>query len=232
MERMTDLRFIVFDCDGTLVDSQFMITEAMSRALATMGLDPMPREQVRRVVGLRLEQAIGELTPELSHGEHLALAEAYRSSFVELRSDKAFHEPLFEGAERALKELNDAGYVLGMATGKSRRGVDQILKMHNLEAFFTSIKTADDGPGKPNPQILLDAMSKIGVNPKETAMIGDTTFDILLAKNAGAFGIGVKWGYHEPSELEAAGACRIVDQFDDLPGVLSGLWPERIMQGA
>ena len=122
--------------------------------------------------------------------------------------------------------------MLGLATGKSRRGVDQILKMHDLGDYFSTIKTADDGPGKPNPQILLDAMVENGVDPGETVMIGDTTFDILLAKNAGVFGIGVKWGYHEPSELMEAGALRVIDRFDELPGVLQGLWPEQDPQGA
>lgn len=221
---MSDMRLVVFDCDGTLVDSQFMITESMRRAFVAHGLEPMPHEAIRRVVGLRLEHAIAELVPEKSATEHSAIADAYRETFFELHNDPVLQEPLYPDALEVVTDLHAQGYILGIATGKSRRGLDRILSNHKLSPFFSSIKTADDGPGKPNPQILLDIMKENDVNPKETAVVGDTTFDIQLARNAKAYALGVEWGYHEPEELLAAGAFKVIYSFKELPEVLTELW--------
>ncbi len=222
---MNTPRFIVFDCDGTLVDSQFMIAEAMSRAFAAHGLDPLPRSAVRRVVGLHLDEAIMVLLEDGDPELAARVAETYREAFFTIRETEKVHEPLFEGTKEVLDALRRVGHHMGMATGKSRRGVDAVLAQHGLEPYFDIIKSADDGPGKPDPQILTDAMAQIGADPDETVVVGDTIFDIELAKNAGTHAVGVKWGYHDPEELMAAGAISVIDRFDALHRVLNEIWP-------
>ena len=123
-----------------------------------------------------------------------------------------------------LEQLAAQDVLLAIATGKSRRGLDRTLKHHGLGGHFTILKTADDGPGKPNPGILLDAIAEAGASPLSTVMIGDTVFDVAMARSAGAYAIGVGWGYHEPVELDAAGAHAILDHFSDLPPTLDKLW--------
>lgn len=221
---MSGARFIVFDCDGTLVDSQFMIAEAMSRAFQAQGLDPLPRSAVRRVVGLHLEEAIMMLLEDGDPDLAARVAEAYREAFFTIRETEKVHEPLFDGAKEVLETLRRKGHLMGMATGKSRRGVDAVLAQHELEPYFDVLKSADDGPGKPNPQILADAMAQIGADPGETVVVGDTIFDIELAKNAGTHAVGVKWGYHDPEELMAAGARSVIDRFDALHQALDEIW--------
>ena len=216
----SELALVVFDCDGTLVDSQRTIVECMNRAFAGAGQVPPGRGVVLATVGLPLEEAIATL---LSAGDGNAVDEVvsrYRTIFFEMRSSPDFEEPLFEGAVDALEALSEAGYLLGMATGKSRRGLVATLERQCLERFFLTMKTADDGPGKPSPGILLDAMRDAGVLPSRTVVVGDTTFDIGMAVNAGARAIGVSWGYHPASELREAGADAIVDSFHQLAGVV------------
>ncbi|TNE56897.1 MAG: HAD family hydrolase [Alphaproteobacteria bacterium] len=222
---MSSLKLVVFDCDGTLVDSQFVIAESMRRAFAAHGLEPLPREAVRRVVGLPLEQSISWLLPDMKPRDHKAIAQSFRDTFFDLHHDPSCEEPLFDGARACLEALEGAGYLMAVATGKSRRGLRRILENHDLGHFFQALKTAEDGPGKPDPQILKDIMADCGVGPADTAVVGDTTFDIMMAGNAGAFGIGVEWGYHQPEELRAAGACEVVAQFEALPPFVRELLP-------
>jgi phosphoglycolate phosphatase len=113
---------------------------------------------------------------------------------------------------------------LAVATGKSRRGLDATLARHGLEGRFMALKTADDGPGKPNPHMLLDAMAETGVTPDSTVMIGDTVFDIEMASNAQVRSIGVSWGYHDPDELRAAGAAGVIDEFGELADMTAMLF--------
>lgn len=222
---MSALRLVVFDCDGTLVDSQFVIAESMRRAFEAHGLEPLPREAVRRVVGLPLEQSIAWLLPDMTAQDHQAIARSFRDTFFDLHHDPSCEEPLFDGARACLETLEAEGYLMAVATGKSRRGLRRILENHGLSHFFQSLKTAEDGPGKPDPQILKDIMAECGAGPQDTAVVGDTTFDIMMAGNAGAFGIGVKWGYHQPEELLAAGAKEVVARFDELPPLCREILP-------
>lgn len=217
-------RLAVFDCDGTLVDSQHNIVAAMDAAFRAFGLEPVADAAVRRVVGLPLVEAIAALYPEGEAGEHERLSDFYKDAFRVLRQQPDHHEPLYPGTVEALDALERAGTLLAVATGKSRRGLLATLERHGLGARFVTLKTADDGPGKPNPHMLLDAMAEAGAAPEDTVMIGDTIFDIEMALAARTAAIGVSWGYHEPAELSAAGACHIIDAFGDLEGVLAGLW--------
>lgn len=217
-------RLVVFDCDGTLVDSQHAIVEAMNAAFRTHDLVAPAARATRRVVGLPLAEAIGRLLPEGTQDRRARVAETYRQAFFALRRKPDHEEPLFPGAIDALDALRRNGFQLAVATGKSRRGLDATLERHGLNDRFVALKTADDGPGKPNPDILHDAMSETGAVPETTVMIGDTTFDIVMAVRAKARAIGVSWGYHEPQELIANGALRIAERFSELPELIAGLW--------
>jgi len=221
----TSPRLVVFDCDGTLVDSQFGILNAMRAAWAAHGLDNAPDiAAVRRIVGLPLLEAISRLHPAGAATDHDALVGFYKDAFFQQRQDPSHEEPLFPGTRAVLEALHQQGFLLAVATGKSRRGLVATLDRHGLLGLFTVLKTADDGPGKPNPDILVDAMTELGVAPQDTVMIGDTVFDILMARQAGAYALGVDWGYHDPAELHAAGAHASIAAFGELIPWLNALW--------
>lgn len=208
------LRLAVFDCDGTLVDSLGAIAAAMARSFEAYGLPPPTPREVQSIVGLPLLDAIDRISPEGADLERLR--EGYAEAYRELIADPAMHEPLYEGALEALAALEEAGVLLGVATGKGRRGLQGVLERHGIRDRFVTLKTSDDGPGKPNPHMLIAAMEEVGANPADTVMIGDTTFDIVMAANAGVAAIGVTWGYHGAAELEAAGAAHLASVFADV----------------
>ena len=208
---MTELRLVVFDCDGTLVDSQHMIFAAMQRAFADLGLAIPEKQKVRRIVGLGLIEGMAVLAPDLGWEAHAELAQCYKAAFREIRSSSARREPLFPGVREALESLSCAGYALGVATGKSRVGLAATLAVHELADYFVTIQTADDAPGKPHPGMLERAIEETGVTRGNTLMIGDTTFDMQMAKHAGVASLGVTWGYHEPDELMRAGAHALTE---------------------
>jgi len=213
-------RLVVFDCDGTLVDSQHLIVDAMRAAFRANGLDEPPAEAVRRVVCLSLGHAVAALPPETGAATWEIVAESYRGAWQELRTLPGFREPLFPGARDLLVGLERDGYLLGIATGKGRRGLETVLARHGLRALFVTLQTADDNPSKPHPAMLERAMDETGSRPGETVFVGDTTFDVRMARDAGARAIGVAWGYHPPEELAAAGAERILESFTELPPLL------------
>ena len=214
----------VFDCDGTLVDSQHNIVAAMAEAWRAFGLEPPVGGAVRRVVGLPLVDAIAMLFPDGERRDHIALSDLYKDAFRTLRQQPDHHEPLYPGAVETLNILEANDVLLAVATGKSRRGLVATLDRHGLAERFTVLKTADDAPGKPNPHMLLAAMKETGATPETTVMIGDTVFDIEMAVNAQTPAIGVSWGYHDPAELVSAGASEIVDRFGDVIQAVTGIW--------
>jgi phosphoglycolate phosphatase len=217
------LKLIMFDFDGTLVDSQGGIVAAMTEAFRAAGLvDPDPLD-VRRVVGLSLTEAIEELMPEADAVAVAEVVQGYREAFLSLRTRPDFHEPLFPGAREALELLDHPEVLLGIATGKHRRGLLNSLERHDLAERFVTLKTADDGPSKPHPGILQKAMAEFGVDPADTVMVGDTVFDVQMARSAQARALGVSWGYHESAELVAAGAAQVIDRFEELLPALSAL---------
>lgn len=220
---MTSLRLAVFDCDGTLVDSQHNIVAAMDAAWRAHGLEPAAAAAVRRVVGLPLLDAIASLHPDGAGEMHESLCEHYKQAFQDLRRQPDHHEPLFPGTVEALDALEAAGCMLAVATGKSRRGLDATLSRHGLVHRFMALKTADDGPGKPNPHMLLQAMAEAGVDADSTLMIGDTVYDIEMARNARVRSVGVSWGYHDAAELSLAGAAAVIDEFGELAATAARL---------
>jgi phosphoglycolate phosphatase len=217
-------RLALFDCDGTLVDSQANICRAMEDCFATARLDPPPREAIRRIVGLSLVPAIAQLLPQAEARQHELLAEDYKRAFHAMRSNGALDpEPLFDGVADAIETLDAKGWLLGVATGKSDRGLAHILAHHGLTHRFVTLQTADRHPSKPHPSMIETAMAEAGAAPETTAMIGDTSFDILMARAAGTHAVGVAWGYHTMHELHEAGAHHVVEHATALPAQLEAL---------
>lgn len=205
------MRLAVFDCDGTLVDGQADVCWAMERAFSRAGLVAPDVSAVRRAVGLSLPQAVRALAPELSEDENRAVTEFYRSSFRARREEGLLDEPLYDGITELLTGLRDAGWHLAVATGKSDRGLAACLATHGISDLFVSLQTADRHPSKPHPAMLEAALFEAGAAAHQAVMIGDTSFDMLMARNAGVRALGVAWGYHAPSELIASGALGVAD---------------------
>lgn len=219
------MKLVLFDCDGTLVDSQVMIVAAMSRAFLAHGLEPPPRAEILSIVGLSLPIAIAKLLVRHPDQDPHALVDAYKEAFFDLRQSADHHEPLFPFARETVAGLAARDDVLlGIVTGKSRRGVDAILSLHAMADLFQVIRTADDAPSKPDPTMVLDAMAALGAEPHMTVVVGDTSYDIEMARAAGCRGVGVAWGYHRPEQLTAAGADCIIASFRDLPAALDDLF--------
>ncbi len=199
-------RLAIFDCDGTLVDSQHNICAAMEECFARAELPPPPRERTRRVVGLSLLEAMQAMLPEAEPHIHLTLAEHYKQAFQRLRGRGLVKEPLYEGIVELIDALEEGGWLLGVATGKSDRGLSLCLDHHGLSRRFMTLQTADRHPSKPHPSMVEQAMADAGAAPETTIMIGDTSYDMAMARAAGVTAIGVAWGYHEAQELLGAGA--------------------------
>lgn len=221
------MRLALFDCDGTLVDSQHAIMAAMRETFAAQALAWPGREATLAIIGLSLREAMAILAPDHDADGRDRLATAYRETFHRLRQDPAHHQPLFDGVRETLQRLAARDDVLlGIATGKSQRGVRALLEREGLERHFVTIQTADDAPSKPHPGMVLQAMAAAGAGPHETVMIGDTSYDMMMARAAGASALGVDWGYHPEHALLTAGAQAIVRDFNDMDGHLERLWQE------
>lgn len=216
-------RLALFDCDGTLVDSQINICRAMEDCFTRVRLDPPERSATRRIVGLSLVEAMQALLPEAEPDLHHMLANEYKSSFHRMRGLGQVEEPLFEGMAEAIVALDEAGWLLGVATGKSDRGLAICLEHHGLSHRFVTLQTADRHPSKPHPAMAEAAIAEAGASPATTVVIGDTSFDMAMARSAGAHAVGVAWGYHPPEELTLAGAHRIAALTADLPVLLEEL---------
>ena len=203
------LRLAIFDCDGTLVDSQANICSAMEMCFAEAGLPVPCREQTRRVVGLSLVEAMRAMLPDADDDVHQLLADRYKLAFQGLRARGEVVEPLYPGIPELIDALDARGWLLGVATGKSARGLDLCLGHHRLQHRFVSLQTADFHPSKPHPSMIEQALADSGSEPKRAVMIGDTSYDMAMARAAGVTAIGVTWGYHEADELIEAGAHHI-----------------------
>lgn len=212
----------MFDVDGTLVDSQGLIVASMSAAFQAVGLTPPDRNQILGIVGLSLPQAIARLAPE---AETAPMVQAYKDSYAALRADhgSVATSPFFPGARAALERLRaQPDTLLGIATGKSRRGLDLLIEGHDLASYFVTRQAADFHPSKPHPAMLHAALTEAGVAASHAVMIGDTTFDMDMARAAGVPFIGVSWGYHPVAQL--TGATHILDGFGGLDGALEDIW--------
>jgi len=202
-------RLALFDCDGTLVDSQHAIVTAMRSAFTAESLAPPTRGAILSIVGLSLEAAIGRLVPGESPTLVAALCAHYRAYNVRVRESGEAFDTLYEGIASLLDRLVRENWLLGVATGKAMRGLRHVLATHELSGHFVTLQTADTHPSKPHPSMIEAALAETGVDRANAVMIGDTSFDMLMARAAGVRGLGVGWGYHAPEELLAAGAASV-----------------------
>lgn len=219
------LKAVIFDVDGTLVDSQADILAAMAGAFAAEGVTVPNRDEVLGIVGLSLDVAIPMLAPTSDHAACARMVQWYKDAYTELRvlQGADVSSPLYPGARDALLSLKGQDEVLlGVATGKSRRGLDKLIEAHGLEGIFLTRQVADDHPSKPNPSMLFQAMRDLGTQPHETVMIGDTSFDLDMAHAAGVQFIAVDWGYHDKSRL--SGADVYIETYAQLVPALEKIW--------
>lgn len=222
------MKLIIFDCDGTLVDSQHAICAAMQHAFTSLELPVPPRADILGVVGLSLPQTFEVLAGQHPAAVQLALAEAYRTDFPGRRALPEMHDPLYPGMGEVLAALSERDDVLlGIATGKSRKGVARLLDREGWHGRFVTIQTADDNPSKPHPEMVLRAMVETGVEAGNTLMIGDTTYDIEMGRAAGVHALGVAWGYHAPERLIDAGAHALAEAPDRLLAAVDALLADR-----
>lgn len=216
-------RLAVFDCDGTLVDSQAVICTAIEHGFTACGIAAPTSDASRSIIGLSVVQAMEVLHPSGTLDEHERLAEAYKSSFFALRQQGLAHEPLYDGIYEAIEGLEARGWLLGVATGKSDRGLGHVLEKHGLHPRFLTLQTSDRHPSKPHPSMLWQAMADAGAAAGTTVMIGDTSYDMEMAKAAGVWAVGVTWGYHSADQLRDAGADVVATHADQLIALIEAL---------
>jgi len=203
---------IVWDWDGTLADSTGMITRAVVKAAEQAGLPPLTAEAASSIIGLGLRESIETLYPGISDGQAQVLATQYNLNYFAGESEI----PLFTGAADTIKTLNRRGFKLAVATGKSRRGLNLALDHTQLRNYFHATRTVDECFSKPHPQMLDELMDDLVVLPERTLMIGDTSYDLQMAHNAGVHAIGVTYGAQSSDEWQQLNP---IQQFDDFAGL-------------
>jgi len=221
------MKLVIFDCDGTLVDSADEISANMQRVFEVAGITWPGPAATRQCIGLSLPQTMQKLHPKGDETVHLQLAQDYRNSFYQSAQASHDKQVFFAGALETLANLRQRDdLLLAIATGKSQRGVTRMLASAKIaRSAFASIQTADDAPSKPHPAMVTQAMSEAGgIEGKNTVVIGDATYDIEMARAAGAFAVGVEWGYHSSDVLRQSGAHKIMSNFNQLDGILEGFW--------
>lgn len=221
------MKLALFNVDGTLMDSQAMILASLTAAFSGEGLPLPSRGEMLGIVGLSLVKAMAVLRPDDEAERHERLAQSYKQAFWAYRTDKSFPEVPFEGALDLLRRLQAREDVLiGIATGKSQRGVRHIIDQFGLEGVFTTIQTSDDAPSKPHPGMILQAMAETGAEPQDTVMIGDAVFDIDMAHAAGVKAVAVSWGFQPSDVLARARPHTMVNNFNELEKTLGVLWQD------
>jgi phosphoglycolate phosphatase len=208
---------MVFDWDGTLMDSEAQIVSCLHASIADLGLAPMSDDIVKDVIGLGLREAINTLVPGRSADLHQAFVEAYRAHW--LASDGS---SLFDGVREVLDILKSHDVLLGVATGKARRGLNRVMDETGLTDYFAATRCSDEALSKPHPQMLLELMDELGMPPQETAMVGDTEYDMEMATNAGAGKIALRSGVHSEERLQRHAPLVCLDGVADIPAWMAG----------
>lgn len=217
------LRLAAFDLDGTLIDSAGSIVDGVMACWDACGFPLPDPDQVRRIIGLPWEQSVELLLPGAGEAEFARIRVYHDEVARGERSRPPRREDMFPGVVETLETLDRAGYLLAIITSRSTGRLNELLEAQGIGNRFVSLKTTDNGPGKPNPYLMNQTLSETGVNCEETVMVGDTTFDMLMACGAGTSAVGVSWGVHDTTELREAGAHEVVDGFDQLPSVIHRL---------
>lgn len=210
-------RLLIFDWDGTLADSELRIVAAARAAIDALGLPMRNREQIRAIIGLAMSEACRALFPGMSLDQENRFIACYREHYLRSTAEPV---PLFPGAKAALEGLAARRYQLAVATGKGRRGLDRDIGNHGLEALFSATRTADDAPSKPHPQMLVDIMDELGTDAGETLMIGDTAYDLEMARNAGVACVAVGSGVHDRRRLLDLDPLVLLESVVNLPSWL------------
>jgi len=214
-------KLLLFDCDGTLVDSADIIHRCMELTFADFGKPAPALAVTKSIIGLTLHLAIARMLAVGVDAEIHAMTARYKLHFMAHRESGGTLEPAYDGMLAAVETLAcRPDTVLGIVTGKSRRGLDAILAHHSLTGRFAPIRTSDDCPSKPHPAMVLECCGEAGIAPADTYVIGDAVFDMQMARSAGATAIGVSWGYGASAELRAAGAHHVVDHASALAGLI------------
>ena len=209
---------IAFDWDGTLYDSTKVIVRCIQRAVVDVG-GAMPTDQAAAwVIGMSLTQALARAAPDVPPEKYPDLGNRYRFHYHQHQDDLS----LFDGVLPLLHSLKARHHWLAVATGKSRRGLDDVLRSSELHGVFDGSRTADETAGKPHPLMLHELMREFGVDPARTLMVGDTTHDLEMARNAGCPSVGVSYGAHEPDAFEALGPLHVAHSVPDLHDWLLG----------
>lgn len=217
---MSRLRLVVFDVDGTLADSQAEILSAMGAAFANESLATPDRAAILSIVGLSLDHAMVRLAPDLSETGRARLVAGYKQAYFEQRRANGA-SPLYPGVRAVLDEMaGDPFLLMGVATGKSKRGLDALIEAHGLERYFVTRQVADFHPSKPHPAMLAAALDEAGIGPCDAVMVGDTSFDMEMARAAAVGALGVGWGYHAPETLVAD---HVVHDVAEVPSAVAGV---------
>jgi phosphoglycolate phosphatase len=209
-QRRFDL--IAFDWDGTLFDSTRIITQCIQRAVVDVGGAQPTEKAASYVIGMALMQALAHAAPDVPKEKYPELGARYQHHYRAHRDDLS----LFDGVLPMLDDLKGRHHWLAVATGKSRRGLDEILQTVQLKGVFNGSRTADETAGKPHPRMLHELMREFGTDPERTLMIGDTTHDLQMAKNAGCASVGVSYGAHEPAEFDVLAPLHVAHSVRDL----------------
>lgn len=205
---------VVFDWDGTLVDSESRIVGAAVAAIEALGLPPREPAQIRSLIGLGLRECVQVLYPGSGPGLHERFVEHYRQRWA---SGAVVTARLFPGAREVAHELHRRGYRLAVATGKSRRGLDRELAQTGLAAIVEASRCADEAPSKPDPRMLLDILEMLDVEPERALVVGDTAYDLLMARSAGAPALGATYGVHERTRLLECRPLGLIEAITELP---------------
>ena len=218
MTARASYRLLVFDWDGTLADSEQRIVAAAQSAIETLSLPARSHEQVREIIGLAMSEACRTLFPDMAKDQEHRFIASYREYYLRNTGNPI---PLFPGAKGVLRGLTEQRYRLAVATGKGRRGLDRDIADHGLGALFSTTRCADDAPSKPHPKMLMDIMDELQVAGAETLMIGDTVYDMEMARNAGVAYVAVGSGVHDRQRLLESDPLALLDSVADLPAWLS-----------